>query len=133
MTLSLPFRQLVSCVVATVSARTKAVRSWTRRKRTRSNTAPTAPMHLIRCISGQRSFLIGRYFLLQQVEYYKISSTCLRYSSIWASIASALPTDPFLRKLILQSNAFTTSIIHSSYLSSILGNFLNFFLISFSN
>ena len=74
MTLSLPFRQQALCVGATVSARTKAVRSWTRRKKTCLNTAPTAPMRLIRSISELRSSLTEKYILLLLREFCSVGA-----------------------------------------------------------
>ncbi len=65
--------EAVWCVVATVSARTKAVRSWTRQKRICLNTVRTVRMLSIRCISERRSFLIGKYSLYLQVEFCKTS------------------------------------------------------------
>ena len=69
MTSFLPFRQQVWCVVATASARIKAVRSWTRRKRTCLSTARTEQTLLIRCISEQKNSRIRRFILLLLREF----------------------------------------------------------------
>ena len=81
-------------VVATASVKTKAARSWKRRKRTCLNTAPTAPMRLIRCISEQRNSHIRKFILFLQVGCYKEKEgVSQRVISLYNSLHSTSVTD----------------------------------------